>query len=230
MKVFFTVAQWSAIINSCLVGVFVVLISLPLALFVGYVLARRQFPGKWLVEILVNLSLVMPPVVTGYLLLQVFKPGTPLAWFLSKFFGMKIAFEFPGLVVAAAVMSFPLMVRSIRLGFQSVDPRLEKMARTLGVGWVSTFFRISLPLGRNGVIAGCVLAFARSLGEFGATVMLVSQRESTRTIPLLIYTLKDRPDGIVEISYLVVVSLFLAAGALAISEYIARKGLSREFS
>ena len=227
---FFSVAQWSAIINSCLVGIFVVLISLPLALFVGYVLARRQFLGKWLVEILVNLSLVMPPVITGYLLLQVFKPGTPLAWFLSQFFGLKIAFEFPGLVVAAAVMSFPFMVRSIRLGFQSVDPRLEKMARTLGVGWFTTFFRISLPLGRNGVIAGCVLAFARSLGEFGATVMLVSQRESTRTIPLLIYTLKDRSDGIVEISYLVVVSLFLAAGALAISEYIARKGLRREFS
>ena len=227
---FFTVAQWSAIFNSCLVGIFVVLVSLPLALCVGYVLARRQFPGKWLVEILVNLSLVMPPVVTGYLLLQIFKSGSPLGWFLSQFFGIKIAFEFPGLVVAAAVMSFPLMIRSIRLGFQAVDPRLEKMARTLGVGWFTTFLRISLPLGRNGVIAGCVVAFARSLGEFGATVMLVSQRESTRTIPLLIYTLKDRSDSFLEISHLVVISLFLATGALAISEYIGRKGMRREFS
>ena len=139
-----------------------------------------------------------------------------------------MAFEFPGLVVAAAVMSFPLMVRDIRLGFQSVDPNLETAARTQGAGWWRTFFTVSLPLARNGVIAGCVLAYARSLGEFGATVMLASQREGNRTLPLLIYTLKDRPDGLASIWPLVAISLLLAAGALVASEYLERKGLRHE--
>ena len=187
----FTPAEWAAIQNSLIVGIYVVLVSLPPAVYLGYVLARYQFPAKWLVVIMVNLALVLPPVVTGYLLLQVFKPGTPVDQCL-RHVNIKVAFEFPGLVVAAGVMSFPLMVRAIRLGFQSVDPQLETAARTLGAGWLTTFFTISLPLARTGVMAGCVLAFARSLGEFGATVMLASQREANRTIPLLIYTLKEK--------------------------------------
>ncbi len=226
----FSAAEWSAINNSLIVGLCVVLFSLPLGVCLGYVLARRRFAGKWLVEVVVNLALVVPPVVTGYLLLEVFKPGAPVGRFLRQTLDIKVAFEFPGLVVAAAVMSFPLMVRAIRLGFQSVDPRLETAARTLGAGWWTTFFTVSLPLARNGVIAGCVLAFARSLGEFGATVMLASQREDNRTIPLLIYTLKDRSDGLPQIGSLVVVSLVLAAAALAMSEVLERKGLQGESS
>ncbi len=226
----FNAAEWSAIYNSLIVGLCVVLFSLPLGVCLGYVLARRQFSGKWLVEVMVNLTLVVPPVVTGYLLLQVFKPGALLGRFLRQTLDLKVAFEFPGLVIAAAVMSFPLMVRAIRLGFQSVDPQLETAARTLGAGWWTTFFTVSLPLARNGVIAGCVLAFARSLGEFGATVMLASQRENNRTIPLLIYTLKDRPDGLPQIGSLVVVSLLLATAALVASEYLERRGLQREAS
>ena len=224
----FSAAEWSAIHNSLWVGLFVVLVSLPPGVCLGYVLARHRFPAKWLVEVAVNLALVVPPVVTGYLLLQVFKPAAPVGGFLSRALGLRVAFEFPGLVVAAAVMSFPLMVRAIRLGFQSVDPNLETAARTLGAGWWRTFFTVSLPLARNGVIAGCVLAYARSLGEFGATVMLASQREGNRTIPLLIYTLKDRPDGLASIWPLVAVSLLLAAGALVASEYLERKGLRHE--
>ena len=224
----FSAAEWSAIHNSLRVGLLVVLVSLPPGICLGYVLARHRFPGKWLVEVAVNLALVVPPVVTGYLLLQVFKPAAPVGGFLDRALGLRVAFEFPGLVVAAAVMSFPLMVRAIRLGFQSVDPNLETAARTLGAGWWRTFFTVSLPLARNGVIAGCVLAYARSLGEFGATVMLASQREGNRTIPLLIYTLKDRPDGLASIWPLVAVSLLLAAGALVASEYLERRGLRHE--
>jgi len=225
--VLFSPAEWAAIHNSLIVGIYVVLVSLPPAVYLGYVLARHQFPAKWLVEIMVNLALVLPPVVTGYLLLQVFKPGTPVDQCL-RHVNIKVAFEFPGLVIAAGVMSFPLMVRAIRLGFQSVDPQLETAARTLGAGWLTTFFTISLPLARTGVMAGCVLAFARSLGEFGATVMLASQREANRTIPLLIYTLKDRSEGLPDIWPLAAVSLVLAAAALAVSEYMERQGLRRE--
>ncbi len=224
----FSAAEWSAIHNSLRVGLLVVLVSLPPGVCLGYVLARHRFPGKWLLEVAVNLALVVPPVVTGYLLLQVFKPAAPVGGFLGRALGLKVAFEFPGLVVAAAVMSFPLMVRAIRLGFQSVDPNLETAARTLGAGWWRTFFTVSLPLARNGVIAGSVLAYARSLGEFGATVMLASQREGNRTIPLLVYALKDRPDGLASIWPLVAVSLLLAAGALVASEVLERKGLRHE--
>lgn len=220
--------EWSAIRLSCLVGFWVVVVSLPPGIYLGYVLARYQFPGKALVEVIVNLSLVVPPVVTGYLLLQVFKSDAPVGGFLRQNFAIRVAFHQNGLVVAAAVMSFPLLVRAIRLGFQSVDPRLETAARTLGAGRMTTFFTVSLPLAKSGVIAGCVLAFARSLGEFGATVMLASQREGNRTIPLLIYTVKDRPGGLEDIWPLVTVSLLLAGGALAASEYMERKGLRRE--
>ena len=228
MTSFLSAEEWSAVRLSIVVGIYVVAFSLPVAIYLGYVLARYQFPGKALIEIFVNLSLVVPPVVTGYLLLQLFKPEAFVGRFLRESFNLRIAFHQPGLVVAAAVMSFPLMVRAIRLGFQSVDPRLETAARTLGAGRLTTFFTISLPLAKSGIIAGCVLAFARSLGEFGATVMLASQREGNRTIPLLIYTVKNRPGGLNEIWPLVGVSLVLAGAALAASEYMERKGTRRE--
>jgi len=223
-----TYEEWAAVRLSLLVGAFVVAGSLPFAISFGYLLARRQFPGKWLLEVLINLPLVLPPVVTGYLLLLSFRPESMLGRLLYDSFGIRVAFHWKGLVVAAAVMSFPLMVRAIRLGFQGVDSHLEVAARTLGASWWRTFFTISLPLASRGIMAGCVLAFARSLGEFGATVMLVSSRESTQTIPLLIYSMRDRVGGLQRIWPLVVISVLLSACALAASEYIERRGLQRD--
>lgn len=219
--------EWHAIRLSLVVALWVVALSLPVAIPLGYLLARRDFRAKWLVEVVVNLSLLLPPVVTGYLLLIVFQADAPVGRLLREYLGIRIAFDWKGLVVAAGVMSFPLMVRAVRLGFESVDPRLELAARTLGVGRFRTFFAISLPLARHGVIAGAVLAFARSLGEFGATVMLVSQRESTQTIPLLIFSTQDRIGGIDRIWPLVIVSILLAAGALVASELLQRRARAR---
>lgn len=223
-----TAEEWLAVRLSCIVGVYVVLVSLPFATALGYALARFQFQGKWLVEIVLNLPLVMPPVVTGYLLLLTFGREAFLGRLLRQYFGIRIALDWKGLVVAAAVMSFPLMVRAIRLGFQGVDVRLETAARTLGAGRLVTFFTVSLPLARSGILAGAVLAFARSLGEFGATVMLVSQREGTQTIPLLVYQLSNQYDAASRIWGLVLISIVLAGAALAASEYLERKGIQRE--
>ncbi len=219
----FNEAEWNAIRLSLTVSGYVVLFTLPLAIPLGYVLARKEFRAKWLVEVFLNLSLVIPPVVTGYMLLLLFQADAPVGRFLRSTFGIRVAFDWKGLVVAAAVMSFPLMVRAIRLGFQGVDPRLEMAARTLGARRTRTFFTISLPLAMHGVISGSVLAFARSLGEFGATVMLVSQRESTQTIPLLIYSMRDRVGGLDAIWPLVAVSILLAGAALAASEFLERR-------
>jgi len=220
----FSSKEWAAVNRSCLVGFCVVLLSLPGGIFLGYILARIPFRAKSLVEVLVNLPLVLPPVVTGYILLLTFNSEAPVGQLLRTWFGIKIAFAWPGLVLSAAVMSFPLMVRAIRLGFQSVDPRYEIAARTLGATRTVSFFTVSLPLAKSGVIAGCVLAFARSLGEFGATVMLVSQRESLMNIPLLIYARRDEPGGLTASWGLLIVSLLLAGSALAASEYLERRG------
>jgi len=225
---FLTPEEWAAVQLSLLVGLFVVAGSLPLAVAVGYALARNQFPGKWLCEVAINLPLVLPPVVTGYVLLLSFRPESLIGRWVYSSLGIRVAFDWRGLVVAATVMSFPLMVRAIRLGFQGVDPHLEVAARTLGAGWWRTFATVSLPLASRGILAGCVLAFARSLGEFGATVMLVSSRESTRTIPLLIYSMRDRVGGLQQIWRLVIISIVLAAAALAVSEYIERRGSQRD--
>ncbi len=225
-----TVEEWEAVRLSLLVGTFVVVGSLPWAIFLGYFLARCQFPGKWLLEVLINLPLVLPPVVTGYLLLLWLRPQAFLGRWIYDALGIRIAFDWKGLVVAAAVMSFPLMVRAIRLGFQGVDPHLEVASRTLGASWWRTFLTISLPLASRGILAGCVLAFARSLGEFGATVMLVSSRESTQTIPLLIYSMRDRVGGLQQIWPLVLISVLLAALALGTSEYFERRGLRRDIA
>ena len=224
---FLTPEEWAAVRLSLLVGLFVVVGSLPLAVAMGYGLARYRFPGKWLCEVTINLPLVLPPVVTGYLLLLSFRPESLFGKWLSSL-GIQVAFDWKGLVVAAGLMSFPLMVRAIRLGFQGVDPHLEVAARTLGAGWWRTFATISLPLASRGILAGCVLGFARSLGEFGATVMLVSSRESTQTIPLLIYSMRDRVGGLQQTWRLVMISIVLSAVALAASEYIERRGTQRD--
>ncbi len=204
--------------------------GLPFAVAIGYVLARASFPGKWLLETLVHLPLVLPPVVTGYLLLICFSPRGPIGAFLADVFGVKVVFSWVGAVLAAAVVSFPLMVRAIRLAFQGVDPRLEMAARSLGASRTRAFFTVSLPLARRGVIAGWLLAFARGLGEFGATIMVAGNIEgATRTIPLAIYTLANQPPGGMQQCWrLVVLSILVACGALAAGELLERKRSQHE--
>ena len=196
------------------------LAGFPLAVALGYLLARGRFHGKWLVELLVNLPLVLPPVVIGYLLLVAFAPHGPVGSILLEWFGVKIVFSWLGAALASLVMGFPLMVRAIRLSFQAVDPRLELAARSLGASRWSAFFTVSLPLARR-VIAGGMLAFARSLGEFGATIMVAGNIEGqTRTIPLAIFTLANQPSGMAQSWRLVGLSILLACGRLAASEWL----------
>lgn len=221
--------EWQALRLSLQVGLVAVLVSLPLAVAAGYYLAQHASPGKWLVELAVNLPLVLPPVVTGYLLLVLFAPRGPLGSALEDWLGVRIVFTWIGAALAAAVVSFPLMVRAIRLAFQSIDPRLEMAARSLGATRAGAFWSISLPLARRGVLAGCILAFARSLGEFGATIMVAGNIVGeTQTIPLAIFSSANRPGGEPEVWRLVVLSIVLAASALAISEWLERRHAARE--
>ena len=219
-----TSAEWAALRLSFQVAACAALAALPLAIGIAYVLARYRFRGRWLAEAVVNLPLVLPPVVTGYLLLVCFAPRGPIGSILDEWFGIRIVFTWTGAVLAAMVVSFPLMVRAIRLAFQSVDRRLEMAARSLGASRTTTFFTVTLPLARSGVIAGWLLAFARSLGEFGATIMIAGNIEGlTRTIPLEIYSLANRPGGIGQSWRLVGLSVLLACGALAVSEWLERR-------
>lgn len=213
-----TAEEYSAVVLSVSVGLVAVLISLPFALVIGYGLARWRFPGKLLVQGFVDLPLVLPPVVTGYLLLILFAPTGAVGNFLSGI-GIQVSFTWLGAAIASAVVSFPLMVRSIRSAFYSVDTRYELTARSLGASRAKTFFTVSLPLARHGVIAGCLLAFARSIGEFGATIMLAGDIPgSTRTIPLAIFSMGQRVDGFERSWRLVLLSILLAIFALFVGE------------
>ena len=219
-----TVQEWHALRLSFQVAVCAALIGLPFAVAIGYYLARTSVKGKWLVEVFVNLPLVLPPVVVGYLLLVCFSPRGPVGSLLLSWFGVKVVFTWWGAVLASVVVSFPLMVRAIRLAFQGTDSRLEMAARSLGAGAMTSFLTVSLPLARRGVIAGCVLGFARSLGEFGATIMVAGNIEGqTRTIPLAIYTFTNQPGGMEQSWRLVGLSILLACGALAASEWLERR-------
>lgn len=198
--------------------------SLPFGLAVAWLLARRSFPGKSLVDGIIHLPLVVPPVVVGYLLLVALGRRGPVGGWLYDSFGISIAFTWKGAAVAAAVMAFPLMVRAMRLSLESVDRRLEAAARTLGAGRVKVFLTITLPLMAPGVLAGTVLAFARALGEFGATITFVSNIPGeTRTLPIALYTLTQTPDGEGAAARLAVISVLLALAAIVASEWIARR-------
>jgi molybdate transport system permease protein len=202
---------------------------LPFAIPLAYGLARRSFRGKWLVEMLTDLPLVLPPVVTGYLLLVLCGPRGPIGRFFNQWLGFPLAFTWRGAALASAVVSFPLMVRAIRLAFQAVDPRLELAARSLGASRWDCFFSVSLPLARRGIIAGSLLAFARSLGEFGATIMIAANIEGqTRTIPLAIYSLANRPGGIEHSWRLVLLSVLLACAALLLGDWFERRQTRHE--
>lgn len=224
LGVLLTVEEWHALRLSFQVATCAALLSLPFAVATGYFLARSRFRGRWLVEVLVNLPLVLPPVVVGYLLLVCFSPRGPVGAFLADWLGVKLVFTWWGAVVASVVVSFPLMVRAIRLTFQGIDPRLEMAAHSLGAGPLRTFCTVTLPLARRGLIAGCVLGFARSLGEFGATIMVAGNIEGqTRTIPLAIYSLTNQPGGIERSWRLVGLAVVLACAALAASEWLERR-------
>jgi molybdate transport system permease protein len=196
---------------------------LALGLGLGWLLARKQWPGKLWIETLVTLPLVIPPVATGLLLLKLFGRRGPLGAFLENTFGLQVAFTWKAVVLATAVMSVPLMVRTLRVAFEEVNPRLEQVARTLGAGPWRVFFTITLPLAKRGVVAGTILAFARALGEFGATMMVAGYIPGeTGTLSLGIYHLVQlgRDD---EAYVLLGLSLALALGAIATSEWMLRR-------
>ncbi len=198
--------------------------SLPVALAIAMVLARARFWGKGLLDSIVHLPLVMPPVVVGYLLLLLFGRQGPLGRVLADSFGIVFAFRWTGAALAAAVMGFPLMVRAIRLSLDAVDRRLEEAAGTLGAGRIFVFVLVTLPLMAPGIIAGMVLCFARSLGEFGATITFVSNIPGeTRTLPLAIYTLTQTPGGDPAALRLTAVAVALSMAALLASEIVARR-------
>ncbi len=200
---------------------------MPFGIFFAWLLVRCKFPGKALLDSLLHLPLVLPPVVVGYLLLIAMGRRGFIGERLYEWFGISFAFNWRGAVMAAAVMSFPLMVRAIRLGLEGVDLKLEQAARTLGAGRWRVFMTITLPLTLPGIIVGTVLAFARSLGEFGATITFVSNIPGeTRTIPSAMYTLIQTPGGEGAAARLCILSIMLAMASLLVSEWLAR--LSRE--
>ena len=218
-----TPLEVEAIMLSLRVAGWAVLISLPLGIAVAWLLARYRFPGWAVVNGLVHLPLVLPPVVVGFVLLLLLGRQGPLGAWLDDWFGITLAFTWQGAAVASAVVSFPLMVRAIRLSIEGMDQRLETAARTLGAPPVWVFASISLPLMAPGVLTGTILAFARCLGEFGATITFVSNIPGeTRTLPLALYTYTQVPGGLDGAFRLMVIAIVIAFAALVGSELLAR--------
>ena len=219
-----TPVETEAIILSLKVALLSLAINLPLAIGMGYVLARFSFPGKSLVNGLVYLPLVLPPVVTGYLLLLTLGTQGPVGAWLEDTFGIVVAFRWTGAAIAAAVVSFPLAVGAIRLSIEAIDRRIEDAARTLGANRWRVFATITLPLALPGILAGAILAFARALGEFGATITFVSNiRGETQTLPLAIYSLTQVPGREGAALRLLVISVILSLAALLASELFNRR-------
>lgn len=220
--------EWQVVFLSLEVSSMAVVCSLPFGIMMAWILARCRFPGKTLLDSLVHLPLVLPPVVVGYLLLIALgRRGFIGAW-LYNWFGITFAFSWRGAVLASAVMAFPLMVRAIRLALEAVDMRLEQAARTLGAGCWRVFFTITLPLTLPGIIVGIVLAFARSLGEFGATITFVSNIPGeTRTIPSAMFTLIETPGAEGAAARLCAVAIAIALLSLMASELLTRWGRKR---
>ena len=220
--------EWTAIWLSLRVALVATVAALPVAIWIAYVLARKSFPGRQLLNGVVHLPLVLPPVVTGYLLLVVFGQEGPLGGFLKDVFGISFAFRWTGAALAAAIMAFPLMVRAIRLGFEAVDPGLEDAAATLGASRWRIWRTVTLPLVVPGILAGAILGFAKALGEFGATITFVAAIPGqTQTIPTAIYGLLQVPGSEPAVLGLVTVSVILAMGALLVSEWLARRMAKR---
>ena len=216
--------EFAIVLLSLKVAAASVVFSLPLAVGAALILARLQFPGKALFDAVIHLPLVLPPVVIGYFLLLCFgRQGLLGAWF-EDMLGITFAFRWTGAALAAGIMGFPLMVRAIRLALESIDPRLESAARTLGAGRWRVLASVTLPLALPGLLAGAMLAFARSLGEFGATITFVSNIPGeTQTLPLAIYNLTQSPDGDAAILRLCALSVALSIAALVLSEWMTRR-------
>lgn len=216
--------EWDIVRLSIRVGAAAVAACLPLAFALAWALARGRFPGKVLLDALIHLPLVLPPVVTGWLLLLTFGPQGPAGAWLENTLGITFMFRWTGAALAAAVMALPLMVRAMRLSIEAVDQRLEAAALTLGASRWRTFCTITVPLALPGVIAGTVLGFARSLGEFGATITFVSNVPGeTQTLPLAIYSALQIPGGESAVTRLALISVLLSLAALVISEVLARR-------
>lgn len=221
-------AEWEAVRLSLRVAFWATLVSLPLGIFVAHALARWRFPGRELLNVAVHLPLIMPPVVTGYLLLLAFGARGPVGAFFETWLGVTFAFRWTGAALASGVMAFPFMVRAVRLSIEAVDPRLEQAAATLGASRAWVFLTVTLPLIMPGVIAGTVLTFAKGMGEFGATITFVSNIPGqTQTIPLAINLLLETPGGEARAARLAALSIGIAAAALVLSELISRRVAAR---
>ncbi len=223
-----TALELEALYLSLKVALWSVLITLPLGLLFAWILARKDFYGHALLNGIIHLPLVLPPVVVGFFLLSLLGRQGPVGVFLHDAFGLTVAFTWQGAAIASSIMAFPLMVRAIRLSIENVDSGLEAAARTLGASPFRVFYSITLPLISPGILAGIILAFARSLGEFGATITFVSNIPGeTRTLPLAIFSLVQTPSGDAGALRLVVFSIILALAALLIAEYLAARAKRR---
>jgi len=216
--------EWAAVRLSLKVSTWAVAASLPVGIAIAYILARGRFPGRSLLNGIVHLPLVMPPVVTGYLLLLTFGRRGPVGSFLDEHFGIVFSFRWTGAALAAAVMGFPLMVRAIRLSIEAIDRRLEAAAGTLGASPFMVFLTVTLPLALPGIIAGMILCFAKAMGEFGATITFVSNIPGeTQTLPSAIYTFTQVPGGDAGALRLTLISIAVSMAALVASEILARR-------
>jgi molybdate transport system permease protein len=219
-----TPLEWEALRLSLWVSGWAVAGSLPIGIMIAWILARHRFPGKSLLDGLVHLPLILPPVVTGYLLLVLLGRRGVIGKALHDVFGITLAFTWKGAAVASAVMAFPLLVRAVRMSIEAIDQGLENTARTLGAGRIHVFFTITLPLMVPGIISGTIMAFARSLGEFGATITFVSNIQGeTRTLPLALYTLTQVPGGETGAMRLCAIAVFLAILTLIVSEWMSNR-------
>ncbi|MCH6587800.1 MAG: molybdate ABC transporter permease subunit [Proteobacteria bacterium] len=220
----FSPLELEALALSLRVALWSVLFSLPVGLFVAWLLARHEFFGKGALNAVVHLPLVLPPVVVGYLMLVLLGREGPLGQALYRLFGVSLPFTWQGAALAAAVMAFPLMVRAMRLSLETVDRRLEAAARTLGARPFEVFLTVTLPLTAPGILVGALLGFARSLGEFGATITFAANIPGeTRTLPLALFSMTQTPGGETQALRLAALSVLLSLAALAASEYTARR-------
>jgi molybdate transport system permease protein len=220
--------EWTAIRLSLRIAIVATVVALPFGIAVAWVLARKDFWGKSLLDGLVHLPLVLPPVVTGYLLLLSFGRRGAIGSFLADTFGIVFSFRWTGAALACGIMGFPLLVRAVRLSIEAIDRRLEDAASTLGANPTWTFLTVTLPLALPGIIAGMVLCFAKALGEFGATITFVSNIPGeTQTISAAIYTYTQVPGGDAAAGRLVVVAIVIALAALVASEWLARRAGTR---
>ena len=228
MNQWLSAAEWPVLLLSLKVSVVAVLLTLPLAYALAWLLARRSGPGLILLDAVVHLPLVLPPVVTGWLLLLAFGRNGPVGGWLNDVLGLTLVFHWTGAALAAAVMALPLMVRAMRLSIEAVDRKLVGAARTLGASRFRAFATITLPLSLPGIAAAAMLGFARSLGEFGATITFAANiAGQTRTLPLAIYSGLQTPGGEGQVARLAVISIVLSLGALVASEVLVRRSAGR---